>query len=65
MTKHYCDRCKEEIDLDNRRILDARNSETMGSMFVLCPVCYSGFVENFMHAFDEVIENQEVNQNGR
>lgn len=61
MTKYYCDRCKEEIDFNDRQVIDTRNSESIGgSMFVLCPVCYKGFVENFMHAFDEVIENQEV-----
>ena len=62
MTKYYCDRCKEEIDFHNRRIVESRNTETIGgAMFVLCPVCYKGLVENFMHAFDEVIEDKEDN----
>lgn len=58
MTKFYCDRCKEEItDFNERNVLDNFHNN---SIFVLCNTCYDGFVENFMHAFDEVIYNQEV-----
>ena len=58
MTKHYCDRCKEEFKDAHREgyIIDITPPQApyWTKEVVLCETCYEGFIENFMHDFDDV-----------
>lgn len=58
MTKHYCDRCGEEFNnvYDERYEIEINppHEPLWSKQIALCKTCYEGFVENFMHAFDDV-----------
>lgn len=58
MIEHKCDRCKQKIDWGQRVLIDVVDvPDSDGNTFQryeLCPTCYSGFKDNFLHDFDEV-----------